>query len=109
LSESTRRRVELATAVAQERLLSTHVDHGLRLIQLLGDEVPFESALEIYTRLLRLSDDETRVVTTRALAILGEKATEAPKDYLEDIVETPKPDGGSSQSFLTTMRQRLRG
>src|SRR5690606_34219222 len=49
LSEATRRRIELAIAVAQERLLSTHVDHALRLIRLVGEQVPFENALGIYT------------------------------------------------------------
>jgi hypothetical protein len=109
ISEATRRRVELAIAVAQERLLSTHVDHALRLIQLVGDHVPFENALGIYTRLLRLSDDEARVITTRALAILGEQVRETP-DYTEAALEAIEPDENeSSRSFLRNMRQRLRG
>jgi hypothetical protein len=77
VSEPTRRRTELAVAVAQERLLSTHVNNALKLIQLVGEQVPFENALEIYTRLLRLSTDEKRVITTRALATLGERAVES--------------------------------
>jgi hypothetical protein len=103
-----RRRVELAIAVAQERLLSTHVDHALRLIQLVGEQVPFENALGIYTRMLRLSDDEARVITTRALAILGEQVS---ADWAERSPE-PEPEeveGESSRSFLRNMRQRLRG
>ena len=109
LSESMRRRVELAIAVSQERLLSTHVDHALRLIQLVGDQVPFENALLIYTRLLRLSDDEARVITTRALAILGEKSHETP-DFTASALAAEEPvEDESSRSFLRTMRQRLRG
>jgi hypothetical protein len=110
LSEAMRRRMELAIAVAQERLLSTHVDHALRLIQLVGDQVPFEDALGIYTRLLRLSDDEARVITTRALAILGEQSRHAPH-YTQAALEPEPPpsDGVSSRSFLRNMRQRLRG
>lgn len=109
LSEGLRRRVELAIAVSQERLLSTHVDHVLRLIRLVGDRVPFENALGIYTRLLRLSDDEARVITTRALAILGEKAGETP-DYVAPTMDPPDPaDDESPRSFLRNMRQRLRG
>ena len=83
ISEPMRRRVELAIAVAQERLLSTHVAHALRLIQLVGDQVPFENALNIYIRLLRLSEDEARVITTRALATLGERAA------LSDVCKEP--------------------
>lgn len=111
LSESTRRRIELAIAVAQERLLSTHVDHALRLIRLVGEQVPFENALGIYTRLLRLSDDEARVITTRALAILGEQTRDTP-DYSEAVMQAREPDASeneSSRSFLRNMRQRLRG
>ena len=109
LSESMRRRVELAIAVAQERLLSTHVDHALRLIQVVGDQVPFEKALGIYTRMLRLSDDESRVITTRALAILGEQSTGI-DDFVEPAVETTEPgEVESTRSFLRNMRQRLRG
>lgn len=109
LSESMRRRVELAIAVAQERLLTTHVEHALRLIQLVGDQVPFENALGIYTRLLRLSDDEARVITTRALAILGEQVKSTP-EYLEPPLEPPEPEENeTARSFLRNMRQRLRG
>ena len=109
LSETLRRRVELAIAVAQERLLSTHVDHALRLIQLMGDQVRFENALGIYTRMLRLSDDEARVITTRALAILGEQGMD-PTAGQEPAVE-PEPDERSSprRTFLRLMRARLRG
>jgi hypothetical protein len=108
LSDGMRRRVELAIAVAQERLLSTHVDHALRLIQLVGDQVPFENALGIYTRLLRLSDDEARVITTRALAILGEQVADTP-DWTDAAPEPEPAEDESPRSFLRNMRLRLRG
>jgi hypothetical protein len=112
LSEPMRRRVELAIAVSQERLLSTHVDHALRLIQLVGEQVPFASALGIYTRMLRLSDDESRVITTRALAILGEKVVESKNPtWVEGAGEEPVEveEEETRRSFLRNMRQRLRG
>ncbi|MGQ0812867.1 MAG: hypothetical protein ACT4O1_00170 [Gemmatimonadota bacterium] len=112
LSETLRRRVELAIAVAQERLLSTHVNHALGLIQLVGDQVPFENALNIYTRMLRLSDDEARVITTRALAILGERAAET-EEWPEFASSTPSPPAAPGETarrkFMNTFRQRLRG
>jgi hypothetical protein len=111
VSEPMRRRVELAIAVAQERLLATHVDHALSLIQLVGDQVPFENALAIYTRLLRLSDDEARVITTRALAILGERAAETsswPELITEAEVKSATDEGGR-RNLIHTVRQRLRG
>ena len=109
LSETLRRRVELATAVAQEHLLSTHADHALRLIQLVSDQVRFENALGIYIRMLRLSDDEARVITTRALAILGEQDMDA--TAWQEPPEETEPDERSSprRTFLRLMRHRLRG
>ena len=111
LSEAVRRRVELAIAVAQERLLATHVDHALSLIQLVGEKVPFENALAMYTRMLRLSDDEARVITTRALAILGERAAETAA-WPELITEAEMKEadaGGGRRNLMKVMRQRLRG
>lgn len=110
LSESLRRRVELSIALAQERLLSTHVAHALKLIRLIGDQVPFENALGIYTRLLRLSDDESRVITTRALATLGERSR---ADVWPEL-KAPEPADeeertGPRRTLLDSMRQRLRG
>jgi hypothetical protein len=111
ISDALRRRSELAIAVAQERLLSTHVDHALRLIELVGPRVPFDNVLGIYTRLLRLNEEEARVITTRALAILGERVaggellpSEAPAPTPE-----PEPEPGEHRGFMTTLRQRLRG
>ncbi len=110
LSEPLRRRVELAVAVAQERLLSSHVDNILRLIELIGEQVPFEGALAIYTRLLRLSDDEARTITTRALAIIGERADTA--GWPESIPEAEPPESEEEtggRSFFRQLRQRLKG
>jgi hypothetical protein len=77
LSSSARKRVELAVAVAQEKLLSDHVDHALDLVALVDQDVSFTDALEIYTRLMRLDEDEAQNVSTRALAILGERVEES--------------------------------
>jgi hypothetical protein len=112
LSEAMRRRVELAIAVSQERLLATHVEHALRLIRLVGDQVPFENALGIYTRLLRLSEDEARVITTRALATLGEQAatTEVWPDLVSKAeVEDMDRESATPRTFIRNMRQRMRG
>lgn len=110
LPDAMRRRVELAVAVAQERLLAAHVDYVLRLIRLVGEQVPFESALNIYTRLLRLSEDESRSITTRALAIIGERANETeawPELVTQAEVDQAQEKG--SRSFVRQIRQRLRG
>lgn len=110
LSDPLRRRVELAVAVAQERLLSTHVDNILKLIELIGDQVPFENALAIYTRLLRLSDDEARTITTRALAVIGERADTAGwPENIPEVEAAEAEEGTGGHSFFRQLRQRLKG
>lgn len=109
LSDSARKRVELAVAVAQEKLLSDHVDHALDLVALVNDEVTFSSALSIYTRLMRLDEDEAQNVRTRALAILGKKADEEGSlpDRMEVAPEEKSSSGG--RSWFGGLTTRLKG
>lgn len=112
LPEPVRRRVELAVAVAQERLLATHVDYLLKLIRLIGDRVPFDTALGIYARKLRLTEDETRSITTRALAIIGERRADAepwPELISQAEVEQQVEERSGPRSLVNQIRQRLRG
>ena len=111
LSDPLRRRIELAIAVAQERLLATHVEHALRLLDLVGDQVPFDQALPIYTRLLRLSEDEARVITTRSLAILGERAAGGDPwpELSAEPDESEADDARGALSLIHQVRQRVRG
>jgi hypothetical protein len=111
LSSSARKRVELAVAVSQEKLLSTHVDHALDLIALVDQDVSFSDALEIYARLLRLDEDEARNITTRTLAILGEKA-DVQGDWITAApLAPPEPEDNaeSGRSVFGQLRHRLRG
>lgn len=112
LSLPARRRVELAIAVAQERLLGTHVAHALELIELVGDQVPFDEALDIYNRLLRITAEEERIVTTRALAILGAR-TDEPRSWPERMAEADaaaeEAAKADRKSLLNHLRSRIKG
>lgn len=108
LSLAARRHVEIAIAVAQERLLSTHVEHALELIELVGDQVPFDDALEIYNRLLRITPEEERIITTRALAILGEREGQ-PQGWAERMANADAAAANGGGSIFSNLRQRLRG
>ncbi len=121
LSDSARKRVELAVAVSQEKLLSDHVDHALDLVALVNDNVTFSDALSIYTRLMRLDEDEAHNVRSRALAILGKKVDEAgtlPDNPIRDEPDTSGSSSSSSssssgsssgRSWFGGFTQRLRG
>lgn len=107
LPEPIRRRIELSIAVAQERLLATHVKYALELIELTSEELGFDRALDVYTRVLRLDADDSRVVTTQVLARLGER--EAEDVRAAEVVEESDEDRGQHRSFIAQIRQRLRG
>ncbi|HUH11662.1 MAG TPA: hypothetical protein VMK65_01075 [Longimicrobiales bacterium] len=107
LPEPVRRRIELAIAVAQERLLATHVKYALELIELTEAELGFDRALDVYTRVLRLDADDSRVVTTQVLARLGERESVAAPP--EEIPVEPEEDRGEHRSFVSQIRDRLRG
>ena len=72
-SRSLQRQIDLTTAVCQERLLSTHVRHVLAMVDLVSDRMPFDDALDIYVRILRLTPEQARNVGSRALAELGRR------------------------------------
>jgi hypothetical protein len=108
LSPAGRQRVELAVAVSQEKLLTVHVDHALDLIDLVNNDVTFTDTLEIYSRLLRLDEEDARNISTRALAILGEKAQVREWPEHEALTEIDVEEEGR-RSFFGGFRQRLRG
>lgn len=111
MSQPARKRVELAVAVSQEKLLTTHVAHALDLISLVNQDVSFTDALEIYTRLLRIDEDEARNIGTRTLAVLGDKV-ESDGNWPEpERPSRPEAEGqeDTGWSLFGQLRHRLRG
>ena len=116
------RQIDLTTAVCQERLLATHVRHVLALVDLVSPEIPFDSALDIYARILRLSPEQARNVGSRALASLGHRggvhdAGEEPRVELmeddaadrEDARDNAGQPGGRFDAIFGRVRRRIRG
>jgi len=94
LPETIRRRVEVATAMAWESLVDTHVLHAGYFVQLLGPALSLEEALARYLLEMDLGESVTTAVRTRVLvaieADLGEEAGEAGGDG-----DAPPAAGGS--------------
>jgi hypothetical protein len=122
ISRTMQRQVDLTTAVCQERLLSTHVRHVLALVDLVDPELPFDAALDIYARILRLTPEQARNVGSRALAAIGRRSgltaaddvnLELPEDEsdLEDAEEHARPPGeeGRFEMVFSRVRRRMRG
>jgi hypothetical protein len=120
ISRAMQRQVDLTTAVCQERLLSTHVRHVLALVDLVQEELPFDSALDIYARILRLTPEQARNVGSRALAAIGRRTglTEAEElnlDLSDDESDLPDEtraqgdDSGRFDAVFSRVRRRIKG
>lgn len=120
-SRTLQRQIDLTTAVCQERLLNTHVRHVLALVDLVSDQLPFDSALDIYVRILRLTPEQARNVGSRALAALGKRAGlpdvtvgdldvmgESPDDRDEES-EAASAGGGRFDAVFSRVRRRIKG
>lgn len=120
-SRAMQRQIDLATAMAQEKLLDTHVRHVLALVDLVSPQLPFDAALDIYARILRLNPEQARNVGSRAFAELGrrtgvERGTEdvslLEDDAAdrEDAAARPEPgEGGRFEQVFSRVRRRIRG
>ncbi len=95
-----RRRLALALAAAEDRLLRAHGEAAAAMVRDVAHELPFEAALGIYSRLLGVPPADTRAVAVRALATLGETRT-------ADTLAAPGP--AQDTSMLSRLVRRLRG
>ena len=117
MSRTTQRQVDLTTAVCQERLLATHVRHVLALVDLVSDRMPFDDALDIYVRILRLTPEQARNIGSRALAELGRRgedtevlAARVPQEAEpEEEVRVTEEGAARSDALLSRLRRRVRG
>jgi hypothetical protein len=121
-SRALQRQIDLTTAVCQERLLKTHVRHVLALVDLTSGEMPFDNALDIYARILRLPPEQARNVGSRAYADLGRRSGLAdlgdepeitlleddPADREEDQ-RGREAETGRFDAVFSRVRRRIRG
>src|SRR5690606_36486171 len=70
LPEHVRRRVEVATVMAWENLVATHVAHAGHFIRLFADKLPLEEALARYLVEMDLGDSMAAAVRTRVLVAI---------------------------------------
>ena len=118
-SRAMQRQIDLATAMSQEKLLDTHVRHVLALVELVAPQLPFDSALDIYARIVQLNPEQARNVGSRAFAELGrrtgvERADEVSllEDDAADREDAARPapgEGGRFEQVFSRVRRRVRG
>jgi len=78
LSNEAKRKLLVAAARAEERIVETHVRNVLELLDMLGDEVDVDRGLELYMEMLPLDEHIAATVTNRVLASQG--APPSPRD-----------------------------
>jgi hypothetical protein len=67
LGESMRRKLEVASAMAWEALVDTHVEQATHFVALLSDYLPLEEALPRYLREADLGETMATAIRTRVL------------------------------------------
>jgi hypothetical protein len=72
LPDNVRRRVEVATAMAWENLVATHVLHAGHFIHLFAESLPLEEALARYLIEMDIGDGMAAAVRTRVLVAIEE-------------------------------------
>jgi hypothetical protein len=119
-SRSLQRQIDLTTAVCQERLLAAHVRHVLAFVDLVAPEIAFDSALDMYARILRLTPEQARNVGSRALASLGRRSGVPAEDLdlsfgadegddADDAHGDDEPPTGRFDAIFGRVRRRIRG
>jgi hypothetical protein len=68
-------RLAVLLASARERLADAHLVHSLDFIQRTSGEIEAPRALEVYCRLHRMDEQDTRVLKNRVLASFGQGTT----------------------------------
>src|SRR3954466_8121972 len=113
-SRAMQRQIDLATAMAQEKLLDTHVRHVLALVELVAGQLPFDSALDIYARIVQLNPEQARNVGSRAFAELGRRTGVERTDEVwlleddaadrEDAARPAPGEGGRFEQVFSRVR-----
>jgi hypothetical protein len=118
-SRAMQRQIDLATAMAQEKLLDTHVRHVLAFVDLVAGQLPFDTALDIYARILQLNPEQARNVGSRAFAEIGRRTGVIPEGDValleddaadrEDAARGGSDDSGRFAQVFSRVRHRIRG
>jgi hypothetical protein len=91
LPEHVRRRLEVATAMAWEAVVETHVVNARQFVQLLAGRMEMEDALARYLREMDLSATIWQAVNTRVLVALEDEEQREPPTAL------PLPESAAEQ------------
>jgi hypothetical protein len=72
LSANAERRLRLAQARAEERVIEAHVQNALMFVETLVEELSYDRAIDSYVRTMSLPEPLASIVASRTLVALGE-------------------------------------
>ena len=73
LDESAERRLKLAQARAEERIIEAHLENALMFVDALAEDLPYDRAIDTYVRAMGVPEPLASVVATRVLVVLGQE------------------------------------
>lgn len=73
LDEAAERRLKLAQARAEERIIDAHVENALMFVDALAEDLTYDRAIDTYVRVMAVSEPLASVVATRVLVVLGQE------------------------------------
>lgn len=73
LSDAAGRRLRLAQARADERIVDAHVENALMFVDTLAEDLTFDRAIDTYIRVMGLPEPLASMVATRTLVVLGQE------------------------------------
>jgi len=73
LDESAERRLKLAQARAEERIIDAHLENALMFVDALAEDLAYDRAIDTYVRAMGVPEPLASVVATRVLVVLGQE------------------------------------
>ena len=73
LDESAERRLKLAHARAEERIIDAHVENALMFVDSLAEDLSYDRAIDTYVRVMGVPEPLASIVATRVLVVLGQE------------------------------------
>jgi hypothetical protein len=87
LDESAVRRLKLAQARADERIIDAHVENALMFVDTLAEDLTYDRAIDTYVRVMNVPEPLASVIATRVLVVLGQELV--PTKIRRRRLETP--------------------
>jgi hypothetical protein len=107
--ESTRRKLEVTSALAWQALVDTHVERAMQFIALLAAHEPIEESLPRYLREMDLDATMAAAIRTRVLTTVEEEPPALPDDLFDPgSARESDVDGDEADDAWSLLRQPQR-